>query len=43
MQTWMDDSEYDDLRLVSATAGGPLMSDVGSDLPPELDIDLNNI
>ena len=37
------DSEYDDLRLASASAGGPLMSDVESDLPPELDIDLNNI
>ena len=37
------DSEYDDLRLASASAGGPIMSDVESDLPPELDIDLNNI
>merc|ERR1711988_819191 len=39
----MYDSEYDDLRLASASAGGPILSDFESDLPPELDIDLNNI
>ena len=39
----MYDSEYDDLRLASASAGGPIMSDFESDLPPELDIDLNNV
>lgn len=37
------DSEYDDLRLASASAGGPIMSDGESDLPPDLEIDLNNI
>ena len=36
----MYDSEYDDLRLASASAGGPIMSDFESDLP---DIDLNNV
>jgi len=37
----MYDSEYDDLRLASASAGGPILSDFESDLPPE--DDLNNV
>lgn len=36
------DSEYDDLRLASASGGGPILSDGESDLPPELDDILDN-
>ena len=39
MHIYRYDSEYDDLRLASASAGGPLLSDVESDFPVEMTLD----